>query len=133
MKRLLAVALACVLCACLTGCGFFETGKYMKAVCTQMVDAIITGDADGAYALMCETTPRDEFDKAFSRLHEDIGGVGEYRLRFRELNKTSYAGDGYTTVFAVYRLRCDAGVFDIELEDNSSSEKLENIRIIQVR
>lgn len=133
MKRFIAIVLIMAIMCLMSGCGLKESGEYMKQTCTQMLDAIIAGDADTAYALMSEATSRGAFDETFDMLHADLDGAGEYTLRFRKLNRTEYSKTGDFTVVAVYSMKCDAGVFEVEMEDTSLTDSLEYFSITQVR
>ena len=133
MKRFIIVILIAAVICLLVSYVLRDSSKYMKQTCTQMLDAIIAGDADAAYALMGETTSRSAFDKTFDMLHADLSGAGEYTLRFRRLNRTEYSKTGDFTVVAVYRMKCDAGIFEVEMEDTSLTDSLEYFSITQVR
>ena len=45
-----------------------------------LVDALITSDAEAAYAIMQESVTREEFDSAYPALAEAFSGVSEYKL-----------------------------------------------------
>lgn len=133
MKRFIAMILIMTVMCLVAGCSLKDSGEYMKQTCALMLDAIIAGDADTAYALMSEATSREAFDETFDMLHTDLSGAGEYTLRFRKLNRTDYPKTGDFTVVAVYSMKCDAGAFEVEMEDTSLTDSLEYFSITQVR
>ena len=129
MKKCAAVVLLGVLVFVLTGCGFIDSYKNIRAQVGQIVDATLAGDTDAVYELLYVTIERDEFDRNVYAARDMLGDADEYKLSFRSFSSTVNLGGEFRTE-AVFRLKCDAGIFFVTVVDTSDCDKIEYFEIV---
>ncbi len=129
MKRILSAVLLGILVFMLTGCGFIDTYKDMKAKAAQLLDATLAGDTDAAYEMLYVTIERDDFDANVYAARDMLAGTDEYKLGFRSFNSTVRFGGEFRTE-VVFRLKSDAGIFFITMIDTSDFDTIEYFEIV---
>lgn len=93
------VCIFMIMCA-LTGCarGDKDANARLEAGTRAMLDALLAGDDDGAYALVASAATREEFSPVCEQMKQMLSGVSSYSLKQLGTNKS---GEEYAVSFLV--------------------------------
>ena len=102
---LIIVCIFMMLCA-LSGCaqGDKDANARLETATRSMLDALLSDDADGAYALVSNAATREEFSPVYAQMREMLSGVSSYELRQLGTNKK---GSEYAVSFLVTATAAD--------------------------
>lgn len=123
--RLAAILMAIVLLLSLAACNpadLAEENAEVREMTEEMLDAIIAGDRDTAYALLKNATTEAEFDAFFTQIQPYFKDMETYTLTMIgvEINTTN----GVTRYTAVYRLEASGAAYDVTVGTSSDMEGL---------
>ena len=130
LKRISVLILAIIFALALASCGALETerGNEIKAKCEAMVEALIAGDENAAYAIFPKEMDRNEFGKSFPKLKSYVEGVETF-----ELTQTGWhtgMENGVSYYKATFNMSTNKGNFTIEAMEVEGYDGIYNFRII---
>ncbi len=93
------VCILMIMCA-LAGCarGDKDANARLEGQTRAMLDALLAGDDDGAYALVANAATREDFSPVCKQMREMLSGVSSYELRQLGTNRS---GEEYAVSFLV--------------------------------
>ena len=100
MKKRFLLVLICFLTVmtALCGCTVEEDNARLEPACRAMLDALIAGEPDAAYAQVNEVISREEFDSFFAQVAPVLEGKGRYELKSTGWHKNTNNGVTSVTV-----------------------------------
>lgn len=107
-RRVLCILLLCLaLTLSLTACVEEETRDRIRANAETVLDMLIAGDADAAYAVLTAAGSRTEFDKFADFCMPLLAGVESYELK--QVGWNVRTDDGVTNTSLTFRMICADG------------------------
>lgn len=122
MKKCLLLLAVAALLLSLAGCGTAIDDSSLRAKTDQMLDAILAGDGESAYALVADIVTETEFAQTFDTMRQSIPGVRTYELKLTNFNFNTT--NGKTTKQVSYLMETDAGSFVIDVAEHSDYDGL---------
>lgn len=105
MKKLICMILACLLLMSLAGCSALLSDSEIRAAGTDMLDALLSDDYEGSYAMVSQACTEEEYAQVYSQFRAVLSGIETYELQLLQLNKNTT--NGRTVTQAIYRIQLE--------------------------
>lgn len=133
LKKIPCLILALILvCAALSlsACRTEEENAEIQAMAEELVDAIIAGRAEDAFALLDDTVSRDEFDAVFPEMCALVDGVKSYT--FMQTGWNSKVDNGLSSYTATYLMTADNGrEFQVQVNTVEGAEGIAGFNVAE--
>jgi len=122
--RVALVLLSVLLLICsLTACVNEETESRMRGHCETVLDALLAGDTEAAYAVLTAAGSREEFDAFCVQVLPMLEGVESYELK--QTGWHVYTENGVTDTTLTYLMTCSNGAqYLVEVSESSDTAGL---------
>ena len=130
LRKILARAFVLLLVISFASCGSMETerGNEIKVQCEAMIDALIAGDENAAYAVFAKEMDRNAFSQSFPTLCGYVDGVETYELT--QIGWYTGMDNGVGYYRATFDMTSNVGDFTVEAMEVDGYDGLYNFRIV---
>lgn len=122
---LMILCMLLALAACTGAVG--DEDATMRSQAQDMIDAIIAGDEQGAYAMIAGACTEAEFRQFYTQVRQVLSGVKTYELR--QINWRVNTANGVTQKMAQFVMTAEQGTFLVEVVLHSQIQGLAGFHI----